>query len=98
MRQTDIHKLIEGYFEASLSEQEETELRSLLCKTDNDSDDIREAKATMGIFATERKLTFKHVGNHKHKSLWGKMKYAAVFILGAFLDIAFDDDINLDSK
>ena len=48
MAKNDIHSLIEGYFDATLSEQEEAKLKQMLAETDDDSDDIREAKATMG--------------------------------------------------
>ena len=57
MAKNDIHSLIEGYFDATLSEQEEAKLKQMLAETDDDSDDIREAKATMGLFATERFFT-----------------------------------------
>ena len=59
MAKNDIHSLIEGYFDATLSEQEEAKLKQMLAETDDDSDDIREAKATMGLFATERYFTEK---------------------------------------
>ena len=98
MARADIHRLIEGYFNATLSEQQESELRQMLTDTAEDSDDIREAKATMGLLAMGRKLNNRHLHTQKPKTVWGKVKYAAVFFLGALLDIAFDDDLTIKSE
>jgi len=98
MAQSDIHKLIEGYFNATLSEQEEAQLRILLSHTNEDSSDIREAKAIMGIFSTNRILTGNKLPEKKTKSVWGKMKYAAMFIFGILLDIFVDSDDFIDNK
>ena len=57
MAQSNIHKMIEKYYDATLSEQEETLLRQMLSQTDLDTEDVREAKATMGLFSTNRKIT-----------------------------------------
>lgn len=65
MAQSNIHKMIEKYYDATLSEQEETLLRQMLSQTDLDTEDVREAKATMGLFSTNRKITGK-------KTLWSK--------------------------
>ncbi len=53
----DIHKLIEAYFECTLSEQEEQQLKQMLATTEEDTADVREAKAVLGVFAMERKLS-----------------------------------------
>ena len=53
----DIHKLIEAYFDCTLSEQEEQQLKQMLATTEEDTDDVREAKAVLGVFAMERKLS-----------------------------------------
>lgn len=53
----DIHKLIDAYFDCTLSEQEEQRLKRMLATTDEDTADVREAKAVLGVFAMERKLS-----------------------------------------
>lgn len=53
----DIHKLIDAYFDCTLSEQEEQWLKRMLATTDEDTADVREAKAVLGVFAMERKLS-----------------------------------------
>lgn len=53
----DIHKLIEAYFDCTLSEQEEQQLKQMLATTEEDTADVREAKAVLGVFAMERKLS-----------------------------------------
>lgn len=98
MVQNDIHKMIEKYFSATLNEQEETQLRQLLALTDADTEDIREAKATMGLFATNRKITGKQLAEQKPQTAWGKMKYAAIFILGILLDLFVDIDDPTENK
>lgn len=98
MVQNDIHKMIEKYFCATLNEQEETQLRQLLALTDADTEDIREAKATMGLFATNRKITGKQLAEQKPQTAWGKMKYAAIFILGILLDLFVDIDDPTENK
>lgn len=92
MVQNNIHNMIEKYFEASLNEQEETQLRLMLAHTIEDTEDIREAKAILGVFATNRKLTGKRLSGQKPKTVWGKMKYAAILVLGFILDAVFDFD------
>lgn len=53
----DIHKLIESYFDCILSEQEEQQLKQMLATTEEDTADVREAKAVLGVFAMERKFS-----------------------------------------
>ncbi len=53
----DIHILIEAYFDCTLSEQEEQQLKQMLATTEEDTADVREAKAVLGVFAMERKLS-----------------------------------------
>ena len=98
MAQSDIHKLIEEYFNATLSEQEENTLRQMLARTSEDSEDIREAKATMGLFATNRKLKGKKQPVQKPKTIWGKLKYAAVLIIGILIDTLVDIDDHIDNN
>ena len=43
MANKDIHSLIEGYFDATLSIKEEALLKQLLAETQEDTEDIREA-------------------------------------------------------
>ena len=69
MDKRDIHKLIEEYFDATLSAHDETLLVHMLSQTDEDTEDIREAKATMGLFAMNRKLTGKKLRGGKSKSV-----------------------------
>lgn len=98
MVQNDIHKMIEKYFSATLNEQEETQLRQLLVVTDADTEDIREAKATLGLFSANRKLTGKQLAEQKPRTTWGKMKYAAIFIIGILLDLFVDIDDPTENK
>lgn len=97
MAKNDIHSLIEGYFDATLSEQEEAKLKQMLAETD-DSDDIREAKATMGLFATERFFTEKAPATKKPRTGWRRLKYAAVFAFGVLLDLFLDIDNPYNTK
>ena len=98
MAKNDIHSLIEGYFNATLSEQEEAKLKQMLAETDDDSADIREAKATMGLFATERHFTEKAPVTKKPRKGWRRLKYAAVFALGVLLDLFLDIDNPYNTK
>lgn len=98
MVQSNIHKLIEKYYNATLSEHEETQFRLLLARTDADTEDIREAKATLGLFAAKRKLTGKQIAKLKPKNAWGKIKYAAILVIGILLDIIIDFDDTLENK
>lgn len=98
MVQSNIHKLIEKYYNATLSEQEETQFRLLLARTDADTEDIREAKATLGLFAAKRKLTGKQIAKLKPKNAWGKIKYAAILVIGILLDIIVDFDDTIENR
>lgn len=98
MEHKDIHKLIEDYFDARLNMSEEATLKTLLSQTDEDAEDIREAKATLGIFATRRKLSGRELPQGKQKSVWSKMKYAAIFVLSILFDAFTDIDDSLDNK
>lgn len=49
-------QLIERYFEAETSLEEERYLRRLLVKTDYNDDAVEAARAVMGVFAVERKI------------------------------------------
>ena len=80
------------------SEQEEAKLKQMLAETDDDSDDIREAKATMGLFATERYFTEKAPATKKPRKGWRRLKYAAVFALGVLLDLFLDIDNPYNTK
>lgn len=53
----DIHKLIEAYFDCTLSEQEEQQLKQMLATTEEDTADVREANAVLGVFAMARRLS-----------------------------------------
>lgn len=92
MMKIDIHTLIRGYFNATLSVQQEDLLKQMLVETKEDTDDIREAKAVMGLFATNRKLTGKSLNTQKPKSAWGKLKYAAVLATGFLINIFVGSD------
>lgn len=96
MAQNNIHEMIEKYFDATLSEQEETQLKLMLANTIEDTEDIREVKAVLGVFATDRKLRGKHLAAQKPQTVWSKMKYAAIFVLGFLLDgvTSYDDSID----
>lgn len=96
MKRKDIHKLIEGYFDATLSLEDETLLKWMIAHTDEDSDDIREAQAVLGIFATDRKLN----GIKKKqqpRTVWAKVQYAAVLAIIVLLDVFFDLDDNINN-
>lgn len=92
MANKDIHSLIEGYFDATLSIKEETLLKQLLAETQEDTEDIREAKATMGLFATKRKISNKVLADKTPKKKWNKLKYAAAIVFGVLLDLFLDID------
>lgn len=98
MAQKDINRLIEGYFDATLSEQEESQLRQLLVQTKDDSEDILHAKATLSLFAINRKIEGKKNGEQNFRTRWGKIKYAAVFAIGVLFDIFFDFDDFTDKR
>lgn len=92
MANKDIHSLIEGYFDATLSIKEESLLKQLLAETQEDTEDIREAKATMGLFATKRKISNKTLIVETPKKKWRKLKYAAAIVVGVLLDLFLDID------
>lgn len=92
MANKDIHSLIEGYFDATLSIKEEVLLKQLLAETQEDTEDIREAKATMGLFATKRKISNKVLADKTPKKKWNKLKYAAAIVFGVLLDLFLDID------
>ena len=98
MAHNDIHKLIEQYFDATLSVQEERILLEMLAETNEDTDDIREAKATMGLFSTNRKLYSKPLPLIKPTSAWGWMKYAAILVAAILSDTLVDFDNPVSSK
>lgn len=76
----DIHKLINAYFDCTLSEQEELRLKYMLATTDEDTDDVREAKAVLGVFAMERKLSQgAQPITHSKRSI---IRYAAAAVAG----------------
>ncbi|WP_308245077.1 hypothetical protein [uncultured Prevotella sp.] len=92
MANKDIHNLIERYFDATLSIKEEALLKQLLAETQEDTEDIREAKATMGLFATKRKISNKVLADKTPKKKWNKLKYAAAIVFGVLLDLFLDID------
>lgn len=98
MEKNDIHKLIDGYFNATLSEKEEFQLRQMLSETTEDSNDILETKAVMGVFATNRKIEGKTLSVQKPQTAWGKMKYAAILVISIILDAIIDFDDPLENK
>lgn len=98
MEKNDIHKLIDGYFNATLSEKEEFQLRQMLSETTEDSNDILEIKAVMGVFATNRKIEGKTLSVQKPQTAWGKMKYAAIIVISIILDAIIDFDDYLENK
>lgn len=73
----DIHKLIESYFDSILSEQEEQQLKQMLATTEEDTADVREAKAVLGVFAMERKFSQDTPIQHSRKHI---VRYAAAAI------------------
>lgn len=73
----DIHKLIEAYFDCTLSEQEEQQLKQMLATTTEDTADVREAKAVLGVFAMERKFSKGTPIQHSRKHI---VRYAAAAI------------------
>lgn len=92
MANKDIHNLIERYFDATLCIKEEALLKQLLAETQEDTEDIREAKATMGLFATKRKISNKVLADKTPKKKWNKLKYAAAIVFGVLLDLFLDID------
>ena len=70
----------------------------MLARTSEDSEDIRETKATMGLFATNRKRNGKKQPVQKPKTIWGKLKYAAVLIIGILIDTLVDIDDHIDNN
>ncbi len=57
-----VNELIEGYFEGSLSQDEETALKVFLASEEGQSPEYDEARAVMGYFAAGRSVIF---GNTK---------------------------------
>lgn len=66
-----LNSMAEAYFEGTLSEQEEAELRAQLALSPITSDTIGEAKALMGFFATMRKQSLQAT---KPRLVWRKAK------------------------
>ena len=52
----------------------------------------------MGLFATNRKLNGKKQPVQKPKTIWGKLKYAAVLIIGILIDTLVDIDDHIDNN
>ena len=81
MANKDIHNLIERYFDATLCLNEEALLRQMLAETKEDTEDIREAKASNKTLIVETP-----------KKKWRKLKYAAAIVVGVLLDLFLDID------
>ena len=64
----------------------------MLAETQEDTEDIREAKATMGLFATKRKISNKVLADKTPEKKWNKLKYAAAIVFGVLLDLFLDID------
>lgn len=99
----DIHKLIEAYFDCTLSEQEEQQLKQMLATTEEDTADVREAKAVLGVFAMERKLSqdAQQITNHEFRITHSKrsiVRYAAAavavfaIVIGGMKYVEYQED------
>ncbi|MCQ2256173.1 MAG: hypothetical protein MJZ29_11830 [Bacteroidaceae bacterium] len=99
----DIHKLIEAYFDCTLSEQEEQQLKQMLATTEEDTADVREAKAVLGVFAMERKLSqgAQQITNHELRITHSKrsiVRYAAAavavfaIVIGGMKYVEYQED------
>lgn len=73
----DIHKLIEKYFDGTLSEEQERELRDMLLSGNYAGEDVDEALAVMGYWAVRRRVA---VSSHRRRASWAAAACAAVAI------------------
>lgn len=99
----DIHKITEAYFDCTLSEQEELQLKQMLATTEEDTADVREAKAVLGVFAMERKLSqdAQQITNHEFRITHSKrsiVRYAAAavavfaIVIGGMKYVEYQED------
>lgn len=52
----DLYSLIKRYFEGETSSADESRLKSLLSRSEDRSEEVEEARAVLGVFATSRVL------------------------------------------
>lgn len=83
---TQIHSLIDAYFEAKTTEKEEKLLKELLVNIDVSTPKIDEARAVMGLFAYKRKA-LKLKSRKKKFTLIPYIKYAAIITVIALTSI-----------
>ena len=87
-----IDEIIERYFEATLSEEEETALKAFLVSPEGQAPEYDEVRAVMGYFATGRVV---RQANQRRLSIRPWMKVAAV---AACMALIFTLGVNLYNK
>lgn len=65
----EMYRLIRRYFDGETSSADESRLRSLLSLSGDRSDDVEEARAVMGVFATARNIGRKAPANERRRFL-----------------------------
>lgn len=92
----EIHLLIEKYFSGATSLDEEVRLRRLLAGAEEDTPEIREAKAVMGFFAAAHQKSA--TSGSSSAALWRSISLAASVIIALVLCIGLLRDNKADSS
>ena len=86
-----IDKMIDRYFEATLSEEEETALKAFLASPEGQAPEYDEVRAVMGYFATGRSLSL------SKDRRFGKLS-KRIFAIAASLAIIVTLGVNIYNK
>lgn len=97
-----IDEMIERYFEATLSEEEETALKAFLASPEGQAPEYDEVRAVMGYFATGRRLGSAHLPsrslNAHSRSLSRSKGISRIIAVAAGLAILLTLGVNIYNK
>lgn len=97
-----IDEMIERYFEATLSEEEETALKAFLVSPEGQAPEYDEVRAVMGYFATGRRLGSAHLPsrslNAHSRSLSRSKGISRIIAVAAGLAILLTLGVNIYNK
>lgn len=86
-----IHQLIDAYFDAQTTTEEETLLKQILANVDVSTPKIQEARAVLGLFAYKRK---NNIGKKRFSFRFKRvLKYAALIAVCAVIGITVTNKI-----